>query len=148
MVDFENKNVMVGSMNVCIPTNKGFIKGDNIFVDSTPNKDRKFNVPDGGIWMLNQNDTFQNKENFIQGVKYISELARPKSMKVCFDLLDWMTEHYESKNTMEYCRYLGFFCEVGVWKNPKVRQSSQYHKDFPKYLSNCMDMYLKKELYN
>ena len=35
MVEFENKNVMVGSMKVCIPTNKGFIKGDNIFVDST-----------------------------------------------------------------------------------------------------------------
>ena len=148
MIDFENKNVKVGSMFVWSPTNERVIMGDYIYVDTTPNKDKKFNVPDGGIWMMYQNDSFQNKENFIQGVKYISELARPKSMKVCFDLLDWMTEHYESKNTMEYCRYLGFFCEVGVWKNPKVRQSSQYHKDFPKYLSNCMDMYLNKELYN
>ena len=148
MIDFENTNVKVGSMFVWSPTNERVIMGDYIYVDTTPNKDKKFNVPDDGIWMMYQNDSFQNKENFIQGVKYISEFASPKSMKVCFDILDWMTEHYESKNTMEYCRYLGFFCEVGVWKNPKVRQSSQYHKDFPKYLSNCMDMYLKKELYN
>ena len=35
----------------------------------------------------------------------------------------------------------------GDW-NPKVRQSSQYHKDFPKYFSNCMCMYLKKVLFN
>ena len=90
---------------------------------------------------MNLNDPFQNKENFINGVKYISEFAGPKTMKVCFDILDWMTENYDSKNTEYYCRCLGFFCEVGVWKNPKLRQSSWYHKDFPKYLSNCMNMY-------
>lgn len=115
--------------------------GDYIYVDTTPNKDKKFNVPDGGIWMMYQNDSFQNKENFIKGVKYISELAGPKSMKLCFDILNWMTDNYDSKNTEYYCRCLGFFCEVGVWKEPKLRQSSWYHKDFPKYLSNCMNMY-------
>ena len=83
MIDFENKNVKVGSMFVWSPTNEKGIMGDYIYVDTTPNKDKKFNVPDGGIWMMYQNDSFQNKENFIQGVKYISELARPKSMKVC-----------------------------------------------------------------
>ena len=141
MTEFENKNVMVGSMRVCIPTSEGFVNGDNIYVDSTPNKDKKFNIPDGGIWLLDQNDTFQNKENFIKGVKYISEFARPKSMKMCFDILDWMTDNYDSKNTEYYCRCLGFFCEVGVWKEPKLRQSTWYHKDFPKYLSNCINMY-------
>lgn len=141
MVDFENKNVKVGSMFVWSPTKERTIMGDYIYVDTTPNKDKKFNVPDGGIWMMYQNDSFQNKENFIKGVKYISELAGPKSMKLCFDILNWMTDNYDSKNTEYYCRCLGFFCEVGVWKEPKLRQSSWYHKDFPKYLSNCMNMY-------
>ena len=141
MIDFENKNVKVGSMFVWSPTKERTIMGDYIYVDTTPNKDKKFNVPDGGIWMMYQNDSFQNKENFIQGVKYISELAGPKSMKLCFDILNWMTDNYDSKNTEYYCRCLGFFCEVGVWKEPKLRQSSWYHKDFPKYLSNCMNMY-------
>ena len=141
MIDFENKNVKVGSMFVWSPTKERTIMGDYIYVDTTPNKDKKFNVPDGGIWMMYQNDSFQNKENFIKGVKYISELAGPKSMKLCFDILNWMTDNYDSKNTEYYCRCLGFFCEVGVWKEPKLRQSSWYHKDFPKYLSNCMNMY-------
>ena len=141
MVDFENKNVKVGSMFVWSPTKERTIMGDYIYVDTTPNKDKKFNVPDGGIWMMYQNDSFQNKENFIKGVKYISELAGPKSMKLCFDILNWMTDNYDSKDTEYYCRCLGFFCEVGVWKEPKLRQSSWYHKDFPKYLSNCMNMY-------
>ena len=141
MIDFENKNVKVGSMFEWSPTEERVIMGDHIYVDTTPNKDKKFNVPDGGIWMMYQNDPFQNKENFIKGVKFISELAGPKSMKLCFDILNWMTDNYDSKNTEYYCRCLGFFCEVGVWKEPKLRQSSWYHKDFPKYLSNCMNMY-------
>lgn len=143
MKEFNNKNVMVCSIHTIIPTPQGNVVGDHIYVDSTPNKDRKFNVPEGGIWMKNLDDPFQNKENFIRGIKYISEFANPTPKKMCLELLDTMTDHYDSKNSDLYCKCLGFFCEVGVWKNPKLRQKSEYHKDFPKYLSNCMNLYFK-----
>lgn len=137
MVEFENSNVSVSSMLTVIPTSEGFVVGTHIYVDSTPNKNKKFQVPEGGIWMKQLNDTFQNKDNFVQGIKHVSELAAPKAMKTCFDILDWMTENYEKKNSEDYCRFLGFFCELGVWKNSAVRDPGYYDDDFNKYLNNC-----------
>lgn len=144
MENFKNSNAVVSSLHTIIPTPGKTVTGDCIFVDTTPNKDKKFTIPMGGIWMTDLDDDFQNKDNFITGVKYISELARPQAMKDCFDILDWMTDHFDEKTSMDYCRYIGFFCEVGVWKNTKIRNNDLYHKDFPKYLANCMVNYLNK----
>lgn len=141
MVEFENKNVSVCSLRAFILTSEGNIIGDHIYVDSTSNKDKKFIVPEGGIWICDLNDAFQNKENFVKGVKYVSEYANPKAMNKCLNLLDRMTDSYDKKTTQNYVRCISFFCEVGVWKNPSVRYKYYYHKAFPKYLKNCMDAY-------
>lgn len=140
MIAFENKNVSVSTLHTFVPTEIGMIAGDCVYVDSTPNKDKKFNVPMGGIWVQDLGD-FQNKDNFIQGIKYVSELANPKARTFCFELLDLMTDNFDKKANEAYCRLLSFFCELGVWKNKKIRSEQDYHKDFPKYFSNIYKLY-------
>lgn len=118
----------------CLHTFNGFIDGYSIFFKPNVNDFNKC------VWMMEMHNPFQNPINLMNAIRYIDTYCSEKSKQFVKKMIEEMVET-EDKGSMDYCRKLGFFCELGVWKDKKQINRELYHKDFPKYFSNCRNNY-------
>ena len=98
------------------------------------NEEKKYEIGGDGIWVMDLGK-IQNANAFIQGIKYVSQMASNKNREICWDILKKMAKEPD-KGSEWYVRMIAFFCDLGLWKNKKLCQPDVWHKDFPKYLAN------------
>lgn len=94
---------------------------------------------DYNFWVKNLNDEFQNDENVYNALSYIDEMkesgCKDKLMSVVASVMG------TKDDGVDISRKIGFLCELGVWKNEKIRQTNLYDKEFCKYARKCMNQY-------
>lgn len=95
-----------------------------------------FNAPN--FWMKDLNDEFQNPENLCKGLEYVDAMADCNYKKKVMAVI---TEMMGKAGGEDFCKRLGFLCELGCWENPTVRQPYLYNKEFYKYVRNCLNEY-------
>ena len=120
----------------CLHTFNSGIVGDTLYFH------QKVNDLGKGIWMMDMNDSFQNPTNFIKAIRYIDSYCSDKNKQFIKTMIAEM-ENTTDKGTDDYCKKLAFFCELGVWQDRKQVFRDYYHKDFPKYFSNCRKAYFE-----
>ena len=98
------------------------------------NEEKKYEIGGDGIWVMDLGK-IQNANAFMQGIKYVSQMASNKNREICWDILKKMAKEPD-KGSEWYVRMIAFFCDLGLWKNKKLCQPDVWHKDFPKYLAN------------
>ncbi len=98
------------------------------------NEEKKYEIGGDGIWVMDL-AKIQNADAFMQGIKYVSQMASNKNREICWDILKKMAKEPD-KGSEWYVRMIAFFCDLGLWKNKKLCQPDVWHKDFPKYLAN------------
>lgn len=95
-----------------------------------------FNAPN--FWMKDLNDEFQNPENLCKGLEYVDAMEDCNYKKKVMAVI---TEMMGKAGGEEFCKRLGFLCELGCWENPSIRQPYLYNKEFYKYVRNCLNEY-------
>lgn len=98
------------------------------------NEEKKYENGGDGIWVMDL-AKIQNADAFMQGIKYVSQMASNKNREICWDILKKMAKEPD-KGSEWYVRMIAFFCDLGLWKKRKLCQPDVWHKDFPKYLAN------------
>lgn len=91
------------------------------------------------FWVKNLNNEFQNDENVYKGLSYIDEMKESGYKDKLMSIVQSMMGTKEGG--MSISRKIGFLCELGVWKNEKIRQPHLYDKEFYKYARKCMNQY-------
>lgn len=94
---------------------------------------------DHNFWVKNLNDEFQNDENVYNALTYIDEMEESDDKDKLMSIVESLMGTKEDGMTIS--RKIGFLCELGVWKNEKVRQTNLYDKEFCKYARKCMNQY-------
>ena len=140
-INYNGKNIEFFTMTCVRIFDDCQIMGDNLFITSMNAAPYALHTgmdPDNCIWMMDLNDEFQNIENFCKGVELIDKFATSTIRQKCFEvLMSLELQAPTNLDTVEESKRIAFFCEVGVWKDSKVRNKDLYHKDFKKYLWNC-----------
>lgn len=134
--EYNGENISFYITGALVPYGNGLVCGDNLFITNMNGKTYENDITNmkDAVWVMNQNDDFQNINNFVKGVEYIDKYATPTVRQKCFDLLLQLREG--GLDIMDSSKRVAFFCEVGVWKDSN-RNPQLYHKDFRKYLWNC-----------
>lgn len=90
------------------------------------------------FWMKDFNNDFQIMENVCNALEYVDEMQDSDCKKKILDVLDSMKGHIGGQKLSQQ---IGFFCELGCWKNKEVRNENLFDEDFEKYAQNCLRMY-------
>lgn len=123
------KNEMIGGMTFMFRTNWK----DGVWTYGDP-------MADTNIWMMNQNDEFQNAEHFEKALEYIDDMQDCNYKKYLMEVIKNLMGQRD-KDPATISRLLGFMCEIGCWEDSKVRQPRLYNREFYKYARNCMKVY-------
>ena len=137
MKEYNGKSISVAFMPTTVMCGFTPVNGDGLWI---ADENGKYSI--GGenmIFVQNLADQ-QNIDRFVQGIKYVDQLANPKNREICWGILNAMAEA-GNKGSDRYCQLIAFFCDLGLWKEPKKCQKEVWHKDFPKYLANNMYNY-------
>ena len=133
--NYTGKNITFVAVPTTIPSDGKTLSGHSILVDKT-GENRRYNFPVESIWLQDQGDEFQNIDNFVQGLTYLDTKPCPQRNKI-LGILDGMIKD-SNKGGEKYSQLLAFVCEIGIWKNPRLRRSDLYSSDFIKYVKNVM----------
>ena len=78
------------------------------------NEEKKYEIGGDGIWVMDLGK-IQNANAFMQGIKYVSQLASSKNREICWNILKKMAKEPD-KASEWYVRMIAFFCDLGLWK--------------------------------
>ena len=112
------------------------------FMFKTNLKDGSWTYGDPGadtnFWIKDLNEEFQNPENIYKALEYVDEMPDTKLKTFVMEVISSMKG---KTGGFEFSKLIGFMCEIGCWKNKKIRQKQLYDKDFYWYVRNCVNQY-------
>lgn len=91
------------------------------------------------IWLQEQNDEFQNDIHFSKALEYIDGMEDGIYKTRLLGVIKALMGKQEDKDKTS--RLIGLLCEIGCWKDKKVRNKSLYNSDFTKYAMRCLYEY-------